>query len=195
MPRAFLRPLLLALILVPVSTPAQSPKSPAKPLFSENFASGAIDKSIWTLDVTGDNIIQVQSDKVAHGKYALLVRCPVATRSTHAYLWAKNLPGPLRHRLFGRAYVYIAPVVPDRHTVFIQAGTTGFPKAKFDEVATSHGNFQTTFTNDVDGGEDWHPGPVIPLGRWVLLSGVQRPARLRDHLGRRAKGHGHALHL
>ncbi|HEY4381119.1 MAG TPA: hypothetical protein VGN01_12290, partial [Acidobacteriaceae bacterium] len=161
---------LLALILAPLAASAQKPNpAPPKPLFSENFESGAIDKNLWTQDVTGDAILTVQSDKVAHGKYALLARCPAPAMRTHAFLIAHNLPEPLRHHLFGRAYVYIAPVVPDRHTVLIQIGTAGWPHSKFMEVATSHSNFQTTFTDNVQNGEDWHPGPAIPLGRWVLL--------------------------
>jgi len=165
----------IGLIFAPaprVGAAAQPPRSPqpqAKPLFSEDFESGAIDKSVWSEDVTGDNTITVQRDKVAHGKYALLVRSPVAAMRTHAFIMAKDLPEALRHHLFGRAYVYLAPVVPDRHTVFIMTGTAGWPKSKFLEVATAHNNFQTTFTNDVDGGEDWHPGTPIPLGRWFLL--------------------------
>jgi len=171
MPRRHFQTLVCALILAPTlaAAPAQQPKSQPKPLFSEDFESGALDPAVWTRDITGDNILTVQSDKAAHGKYALLVRCPTPARSTHAFLIAHNLPEPLRRHHFGRAYVFITPTVPDRHTVFIQAGTAGFPKSKFLEVATSHGNFQTTFTNDVDGGEDWHPGPAVPLGRWFLL--------------------------
>jgi len=145
------------------------PAQQSKPLFSEDFESGAINPNVWTLNITGANTIQVQSDKVAHGKFALLVRCPVPANSTHAFLMAKNLPEALQQHHFGRAYVYITPVVPDRHTVFIMTGTAGFPKSKFFEVATAHNKFQTTFTNQIDGGEDWHPGTAIPLGRWFLL--------------------------
>ena len=133
---------------------------------------------------------------MAHGKYALLVRCPTPAQRTHAFLIARNLPEPLRHHHFGRAYVFITPAVPDRHTVFITAGTAGFPQSRFFEVATSHGNFQTTFTDQVDGGEDWHRRPDRPARPLVPARvGVQRPARPGDHLGRRRKGHGHALHL
>src|ERR1035437_664644 len=104
--------ILLALVFAPaIHSSAQRPAQP-KPLFSENFESGAIDKNLWSLDVTGNAILTVQPDKVAHGKYALLARCPTPARSIHAYLRAANLPEPLRHHLFGRAYVYIAPVVP-----------------------------------------------------------------------------------
>lgn len=171
---SLIQALLLALILVPAasSAPAAKPRKPAaqpKPLFSEDFESGAVNPAVWSQDVTGDAVLTVQFGKAAHGKYALLVRSPAPAMRTHAYLRAANLPEALRHHLFGRAYVYIAPVVPDRHTVLIQIGATGWPKSKFDEVATSHGNFQTTFTDNVGNGEDWHPGPPVPLGRWFLL--------------------------
>jgi hypothetical protein len=157
---------LLTLALAPAINPA-IPQP--KPLFSEDFESGVIDKAVWSQDVTSDANLFLQQDKAAHGKYALLVRCPAPAQRTHAFLVAKNLPEALRHHLFGRAYVYITPVVPDRHTVFITAGTSGFPKSKFLELATAHNRFQTTFTNQVDGGEDYHAAGEIPLGRWFLL--------------------------
>jgi hypothetical protein len=162
--------LLLAVVLTPLASTAQKPNptSPA-PIFSEDFESGAINKSLWTQDITGDAILTVQSGKAAHGKYALLVRSPAPAMRTHAFLIARNLPAALAHHHFGRAYVFITPSVPDRHTVFITAGATAFPHSRFFEIATSHANFQTTFTDQVDSAEDWHPGPTVPLNRWFLL--------------------------
>jgi hypothetical protein len=175
MPRTPIKSLFFALTLAsasaagPAARSLEPPPLASKPLFSDDFESGTINKNLWTQDVTGDAVLTVQSDKAAHGKYALLVRCPAPAQRTHAWLKAANLPDPLRHHHFGRAYVYIAPVVPDRHTVLITAGGSGFPRSRFFEVATSHGNFQTTFTDQVDSAEDWHPGPILPLGRWFLL--------------------------
>ena len=169
----------LALFLAsPAQPPAQTPaKRPAakraapqpKPLFTEDFESGALDPNIWTQQVTGNNILTIQQDKVAHGKYALLARCPVAARATLALLFAKNLPAALHDHLFVRAYVYITPVIPDRHIIFFTAGTPGFPKSKYQEVASAHGLFQITFIDQADANEDWHSGGQVPLGRWFLL--------------------------
>ncbi len=173
------KPILLAVTLAlscSVGPAAQQPEAqPAqhsKPLFSEDFESGAIDRNVWTEDVTGDSVLTVQSDKVAHGKYALLVRVPTPAQRTHAYLMAKNLPDSLRHHLFGRAYVYITPGVPDRHTIFLTAGTTGFPKYKYEEVATAHNKFQLTYVDTtIQGplGEDYHAAGDVPIGRWFLM--------------------------
>ena len=91
---------------------------------------------------------------------------------THAYLMAKDLPEALRHHLFGRAYVYITPGVPDRHTIFLTAGTTGFPKYRYEEVATAHNKFQLTYVDTtIQGplGEDYHAAGDIPVNRWFLL--------------------------
>ena len=151
------------------SAVAQQPKRESKPLFSEDFESGKLDPSVWTQQVSGDNIIQVQQDKVAHGKYALLVRCPTPAQRTLALLFAKDLPDALRHHLFGRAYVYITPAIPARHIIFFTAGTPGFPKSKYQEVASSNGNFQITFIDQADANEDWHAAGQVPLGRWFLL--------------------------
>ena len=148
------------------------PTQQSKPLFSEDFESGAIDKNVWTEDVTGDSVLTVQSDKVAHGKYALLVRVPTPAQRTHAYLMAKKLPEALHHHLFGRAYVYITPGVPDRHTIFLTAGTTGFPNYRYEEVATAHNKFQLTYVDTtIQGplGEDYHAAGDVPIGRWFLM--------------------------
>ena len=183
MRKAPVKTLLFALLLVPAPSFAPAAQPPAmhpaprvlaqpKPLFSEDFESGTIDKNLWTEDITGDNLIQVQQDKVAHGKYALLVRCPASAQRTYAYIMAKNVPGALRHHLFGRAYVYITPSVPDRHTIFLTAGTTGFPKFRYQEVATAHNRFQLTYVDTrPDGplGEDYHAAGDVPLNRWFLL--------------------------
>ena len=65
--------------------------------------------------------------------------------------------------------MYITPGIPVRHTIFLTAGTSGFPKNKYQEVATANGKFQLTFVDGANGGEDWHPGPALPTGRWFLL--------------------------
>jgi hypothetical protein len=168
---------LAALILVPalsIYASAQQPKQQPvhdKPLFSEDFESGALDPSIWTQQVTGDAILKVQSDKVAHGKYALLVRSPTPAQRTMAFILAHNLPAALSHHHFGRAYMYIT-AVPDRHIIFLTAGTVGFPKYRYQEVASAHGIFQLTYvdtTNQGPLGEDYHAFGTVPLNRWFLL--------------------------
>jgi hypothetical protein len=175
MKKAALKALLFALILAPAASAApsaQQAKTRSKPLLSEDFESGTIDRSIWSQDVTGDNTLTVQQDRVAHGKYALLVRCPVPAQRTHAFLRTANLPESLRHHLFGRAYVYIAPALPDRHIIFLTAGTSGFPKYRYQEVASAHGLFQLTYVDTRPNGpllEDYHAAGEVPLGRWFLL--------------------------
>jgi hypothetical protein len=142
----------------------------AGPLFREDFESGKINRSIWTEQIAGDSIIKVQQDRVAHGKYALLVRNPAAASKTYALITASNIPAALRRHLFGRAYMYVTPALPARHTVFLTAGTTGFPKYKYEEVATLNGRFQLTYVDQLDGGEDWHSGGSdVPLDRWFCL--------------------------
>lgn len=157
---------LVPLVLIAETLHAQ----PRKPLFSEDFESGAVDPKIWTQQVSGDNILRVQSERPAHGRYALLVRCPAPSMRTFAFLTAKEVPAGLRQHHFGRAYVYVTPKLPSRHTILITAGTPGFPKYKYGEVATLNGRFQLTFVDQIHGGEDWHSGgPDIPLDRWFWL--------------------------
>lgn len=158
--------LAFSLILAPA---AALSAQQTKPLFSEDFESGKLDPAVWTQQVTGDSVLEVQSAKVAHGKYALHVGVPTPAQRTLALIFAKSLPAALSHHLFGRAYVYIAPTVPDRHTDFLALGTTGFPHSKYQQVATAHGLFQVTYVDQADANEDYHASGQVPLGRWFLL--------------------------
>ena len=159
-------PAFLVALLIGNELSAQAPK----PLFTEDFESGQIDKSVWTVQIAGDSILRVQQERVAHGKYALLVRNPAPSSKTWALITATNVPPALRQHLFGRAYVYITPQLPARHTIFLTAGTAGFPKHKYEEVATLNGKFQLTYVDQIDGGEDWHSGGNnVPLDRWFCL--------------------------
>ena len=141
------------------------------PLFSEDFERGELDPKIWSQDVTGANVLQVQSERTAHGKYALLVRCPAPSERTRAFIMAKNLPEALRSHHFGRAYMFITPKPPARHTILIVAGSPGFPTDKFLEVATTRGQWQLTYVDLSRNGdkEDYHIGGDLPLGRWFCL--------------------------
>jgi hypothetical protein len=165
-----LKPLLSAAILALVlsaNAGAQPPTS-SKPLFSEDFESGALDSMLWTQQVTGDATLKIQSAKVAHGKYALEVSSPTPANKTMAFILAHNIPTALTHHLFGRAYMYIT-AVPDRHIIFLTAGTPGIPKYRYQEVASSHTFFQLTYVDQIDNGEDYHSGLTIPVNRWFLL--------------------------
>jgi hypothetical protein len=139
------------------------------PLFTEDFESGAIDAKKWSVRIDG-GIAEVQQQRAAHGRYSLHVSCPGPSQKLWAFLVANNLPEPLRKHHFERAYVYITPKLPARHTVFITAGTPGFPKYKYEEMATLNGKFLLTCVDQANGGEDWHSGGSdIPLDRWFLL--------------------------
>lgn len=141
-----------------------------KPLFTEDFEAGKLDSRVWAEQTTGESILKVQSDRAAHGKYALLARNPGPAQKTYAFIIAKDIPVPLRKHHYGRAYMYVTPSLPARHTIFVTAGTAGFPRNKYQEVATLNGRFQLTYVDQVDGGEDWHSGgDPVPLNKWFCL--------------------------
>jgi hypothetical protein len=159
-------------IILPVlSLRATDVGAAAKPLFSENFESGTLNPDVWTQEVTGTNIVTVQSYKVAHGKFALKVSCPTPSSRTWAFISASHLPEALKQHQYGRAYMMVTPLVPMRHTVLIMSGTSGFPKNKYEEVATAHGRWQITYVDrtHAPGEEDYHSAGAIPLNRWFCL--------------------------
>jgi hypothetical protein len=152
-----------------LSSAAESPK---KPLFSDDFESGELAQAVWSQTATGGNLIEVQREKVAHGNFALRVRCPAPSNKTWALVIAQHLPQALKQHHFGRAYMYVTPKPPDRHTILIMAGSAGFPKNKFQEVATTRGKWQLTYVDlQPDGDrEDYHIGESpVPLNQWFCL--------------------------
>jgi hypothetical protein len=152
------------------SPPSATPAT--KPLFSEDFESGSLNPNVWSQVATGGNLIEVQSEQAAHGKYALLVRCPAPSQRTWAFIATNHLPEALRTHHFGRVYMFIAPSPPSRHTILIMAGTAGFPRNKFEEVATTNKQWQLTYVDLQPNGdrEDYHiGGGAVPAGRWFCL--------------------------
>jgi hypothetical protein len=152
--------------------PTGNASRPTAPLFTEDFESGKIDPARWTELITGDNSLVVQSARAAHGRFALRVHCTTPTSKTWAFIATNRVPESLRKHHFGRAYLFITPKLPTRHTILLHAGTGGFPFNRFQEVAWgSKGIFQLTYVELKPTGdnEDYHFGGEIPLGRWFCL--------------------------
>ncbi|HVS52147.1 MAG TPA: hypothetical protein VHD62_07295 [Opitutaceae bacterium] len=145
--------------------------APAAPLFAEDFETGALNPAVWTKSITGDNRVEVQREKVAHGSFALRVRCPAPSNKTWAFIMAQHIPEALREHHFGRAYMFITPKPPARHTILVMAGRPGFPFNRYEEVATSNTRWQLTYVDLRQDGteEDYHSGGVVPVGRWFCL--------------------------
>jgi len=76
--------------------------------------------------VEGEATLKVQSEKVAHGKFALQVHYP-AGKSSLAFLTNDKLPAELKEHLFGRAYVFITPKIPQGHLVMLPVGDGDHP--------------------------------------------------------------------
>ena len=141
------------------------------PAFSEDFESGRLSTNIWTQVATGGNIIAVQSEKTAHGRYALRVSCPAPSNKTWAFITTQHVPEALRQHHFGRAYMFIQPKLPRRHTILIMAGTPGFPMNTYEEVAANRGLWQLSYAELRPHGdrEDYHHAGSIPVNRWFCL--------------------------
>jgi hypothetical protein len=145
----------------------------SKPLLSEDFESGQLDPK-WEKRVTGAATIQVQQEQTAHGKYALQVHYPDMATQTYAFLIAPHLPETVKGHLFGRAYVKIAPGLPQSHTVLLLAGGPGWPISKFEEIGVYQGTLQPSYQENKSPrgqgrGEDVRHGEALPMGKWFLL--------------------------
>lgn len=158
--------------IVEIERPAEGP-----PMISDDFESGDYKKDVWTqIRVQGAATIKVQSDKVAHGKYALQAHYPAgsSSRSTWAML-GTMLPVSLHDRMFGRAYIYISGINTMQHNVLMLAGSSGFPTANFLEIGTYAGIFQPSYQlNDPSAmgrgrSEVGKRQGEIPLNKWVCL--------------------------
>jgi hypothetical protein len=145
-----------------------------RPALSEDFESGQLDTKVWEQRVQGAATIQVEQEQAAHGKYALQVHYPEMATQTYAFLIAPHLPEAVRGHLFGRAYVKIAPGLPQSHTVMVLAGGPGWPISKFAEIGVYQGTLQPSYQENKSPrgqgrGEDVRHGEALPMGKWFLL--------------------------
>lgn len=172
--------------VAPTAAPAKpSPPTPRErpaegpALFTEDFESGAIKPEIWTSYAKGAATLRVQSEKVAHGKFALHAHYPAGTVGSGAWNFiGAALPASLRDRLYGRVYIYATGVPLRAHNVFLLAGSKGFPIADFLEIgANQHalGTVMASFQlNDPKPperrrSETVRRGGEFPLDRWACI--------------------------
>jgi len=124
-------------------------------LICEDFESGAIDSSRWDLVAKGGTLM-VQTERVAHGKYAARVHGQAGSSDDWALLVAKNVPAALKSpTTFGRVLMYaVADATASIHVQLAFAGHTGagagsgpapFAKLRYMEVASYSGRWQLGF--------------------------------------------------
>jgi hypothetical protein len=143
-------------------------------LFLDDFESGVIDATKWSLRVGGAATIQVQQEKALHGKSALMVNYPQGMTRSYAFISSLHLDPALNDHLFGRVYVYVdEPALPTVHSVFLLAGRPGFPISNFLEVGEWQQRFQLSYQANAAGiprGQTVIQGaPIFPTGKWVCL--------------------------
>lgn len=148
-------------------------------LFCEDFESGAINPSIWSVNQSSGQTVTVQKTTVAHGKFAAQFHA-LPNVLSYDLIVTKSAPAGLRGHHFGRAYLNVTPKPPDQHMTFLFAGATGFPKFKYLEIASIHNSWQLSSQNlvginannsAVSGSSEAYspPGGSIPLGQWFCL--------------------------
>ena len=127
---------------------------------------------------SGGQTVVVQRANVAHGTYAAQFHANPNVLS-YDLIITRNAPAGLRGHHFGRAYFYVAPRPPDAHTEFLFAGSPGFPKLRYLEVAGIHAAWQLTSVNlsgvDANGAavagttEAYSSGGAMLLAQWFCL--------------------------
>jgi hypothetical protein len=137
-------------------------------LFCEDFEKGAIDPTIWSVQANGGQTVTVQTKVVAHGKYAAQFHANPNITS-YDFIITKDAPAALRGHHFGRAYFNVMPKPPAEHTEFLFAGTGGFPKLKYLEVAGIGTEWQLTYVDLIGGGESYASGGNAPDAQWICL--------------------------
>jgi hypothetical protein len=137
-------------------------------LFCEDFEKGALDPAVWNAQASGGQTVTVQTKVVAHGRYAVQFHANPNIVS-YDFIVTRNAPAALRGHHFGRAYFNVTPKPPAEHTEFLFAGTAGFPKLKYLEVAGIGTAWQLTYVDQIGGGESYASGGNAPDARWVCL--------------------------
>ncbi|HVT09748.1 MAG TPA: hypothetical protein VHO67_19940, partial [Polyangia bacterium] len=143
-------------------------------LFCEDFEQGTIDPAIWDVKIDGTQAapdVVSQPALVAHGKYAAHFHARPNVVS-YDFIITKNPPAALKGHHFGRAYFMVTPMPPTNHTEYVFAGTTGFPKLKYLEVASAAPLvWQLTYVDLASPatGEDYHSGGKVPVAKWFCM--------------------------
>jgi hypothetical protein len=142
-------------------------------LLCEDFESGQIDDAKWDTKTMGGTVA-LQSARAAHGKYAVQFhgQAQADVQSDYAFLIAHNGPAALAKHHFGRAYFYITPKPMSGHTGMVFAGTPGFPKPAYLEVANINSGWQLGFVklNGPPNGEEVaYPPGQVPVEKWTCL--------------------------
>jgi len=137
-------------------------------LFCEDFEHGTLDPTVWNVQASGGQTVAIQTKVVAHGKYAVQFHANPNITS-YDFIITKNAPAALRGHHFGRAYFNVTPKPPAEHTEFLFAGTAGFPKLKYLEVAGIGTAWQLTYVDLIGGGESYASGGNAPDAQWICL--------------------------
>jgi len=148
-------------------------------LFCEDFESGSIDPAKWDTSTKG-GVLAVQTQQVAHGKYALHLQGLGSGSDDGATLFAKEVPASLKGATtFGRASMYFsASVSASLHIQFSFAGSavTGSGTAsesltnlRYLEVGSYSGQWQLSMDIPPNIEHSSYPGGNIPTGKWVCI--------------------------
>jgi hypothetical protein len=153
-------------------------------LFCEDFELGMIDPAKWDLKEGAGGTAVVESDTVAHGKYALHVHGLASKTDDYALIVTKAAPAALNGAHFGRAYFFITPKpLTSGHTQMVFAGMNGtgsangpgpFTKLRYMEVANINGGWQVGFDlldiSPLIEEVAYPPGsPQVPTTTWTCL--------------------------
>jgi hypothetical protein len=148
-------------------------------LFCEDFESGQIDPAIWDTQTFGGQTVVVQSDKAAHGKYAVQFHAKPNLVS-YDFIITKNAPPALHGHHFGRASFFLTPKPPAAHTSYLFSGSSGFPNFKYLEVASAGTSWQLSLvhllvpsgkaTSATGTQEAYSGGGTVPLQKWSCIA-------------------------
>ena len=151
-------------------------------LICEDFETGSIDPAKWDTSSKGGTVA-VQTQQVAHGKYALHLQALGSGSDDWATLFAKNVPAALKAATtFGRASMYFsAGASASLHIQFPFAGSNGtgsgsgpapLAQLRYLEVGSYNGQWQLSMDiHDVSPNieDSAYAGTNIPTDKWVCV--------------------------
>lgn len=145
-----------------------------KPVLTDDFESGNINKGVWEIRQPAAEPkveLAVQSDKVAHGKFALRATFPVGAHQAYGFLNWKG-PESMKKHAFGRAYMFIDhETLPQAHWVYAFGATAGHPIANMLEIGVYQNKWNLSYQQNAQGqrGETSYRTVPITAQKWVCL--------------------------
>lgn len=142
-------------------------------LLCEDFESGSIDPSRWTIMTQNGGQVAVVEELAVAGTHALRVDIPLENGARGALVTVDGTVFPLQpNHFFGRAFVHVTPDAPPSHSLlFFAEGDLGGKPVRY-RLDSNNRRLNSRYVNpslDVHGGLKKMSDYFLPADQWICI--------------------------